>query len=211
MSADHDTSQPARQHESIQWCPRCERGAGDAEQCPACEGATVAREPDPLGIVPEGFVANWRDAAAETTLSDALGESWAPMRADDVTSLSDALAVAERAPSTTDERDMDRCRYCGSVKISRLDPTAPQESQREGVWVCNHCDETFDTPLPARSELPTRHGGDRPVCPDCGSIRLVDGFSGELECLDCAWLGERAIDASAYSEPGQATLGEVTR
>jgi len=41
MSADHDTSQPARQRESIQWCPRCERGAGDAEQCPACEGATV--------------------------------------------------------------------------------------------------------------------------------------------------------------------------
>jgi len=173
--------------ETIQWCPRCERGAGSAATCPACGKPTVERQPDPLGVVPASFVSDWSG-------TDGVRVGTIPA----------ALKVAEEAPSTTDDADMPRCRYCGSV-------TVHYRPEGSTLRVCGACDERFDESLPPRSEIPTREGGDTPVCPDCGSFRLQDGFSGEIECLDCSWLGTEAVDAAAFVEPAQATLGEVSR
>jgi len=74
--------------------------------------------------------------------------------------------------------------------------------------------EAVPDPLPAPAAIAVRaaprDAAPEPVCPDCGSWRLADGFSGEIECLSCGWLGEEAIDERAYTDGGQATLGEVT-
>jgi len=180
MSAHHDHADADSARETIRWCPRCERGAGDADRCPACEGATVPRAVDPLDVVPDGFVRDW-NAESDAT----------------VTTIADALRVAEAAPSTT--------------PASELSTKLRWESDAR---VCDECAAAVPDPLPAPADIAVRaaprDAAPEPVCPDCGSWRLADGFSGEIECLSCGWLGEEAIDARAFTDGGQATLGEVT-
>jgi len=181
MSTLRDFGLDDSTRETVQWCPLCDRGAGDADACPACEHATVTRRVDPLGIVPPGFVAAYGGR-----------------------SIADALDKAEDASPRTPTDEMKRCRECGTVRVRRK--AGRDASEREpGQYLCAECDTHQDALLPPRSAFEPAD----PVCPRCGSFRLDTGFSGEIECLDCRTLVDAAIDAAAYRPDEQAALDEV--
>jgi len=148
-----------------------------------------ASDPDPYGIVPDDFVAVWNSQTEQT-----------------ITTIAEALRVAEQAPSTTPRSEMDRCpaKGCGSVKL-RYKPGEEQSNSREGVYQCVRCKAHISNPLPPVSAF----GADMPICPSCRSWRLRKLVGGDVSCLDC---GEtHAAAADGVRENGQLSLGEVAK
>jgi len=92
---------------------------------------------DPHGIVPSDFVRAWNSQTSET-----------------VTTIPEALAVAERAPSSTPHGELRRCPECSSVSVSSKTAIVERENTKEGTHKCSACGAHFDEPLPSEeSEL----------------------------------------------------------
>jgi len=146
-----------------------------------------ASDPDPYGIVPDDFVAVWNSQTEQT-----------------ITTIAEALRVAEQAPSTTPRSEMDRCpaKGCGSVKL-RYKPGEEQSNSREGVYQCVRCKAHLTDPLPPRAAFDVAE----PVCPGCRSWRLRTRVGGGVTCLDCG--GDFEGAAEGAREQGQTALDEV--
>ena len=81
------------------------------------------RDCDPHDIVPEGFVAAWG------------GDS-----------IPHALAIAERAPSSSHDASQPCCPECASLKIRTKTATVAQSNQRPEDHRCEACGAHFDEP-----------------------------------------------------------------
>ena len=80
---------------------------------------------DPHDVVPPDFCENW-------------GKETIP----------EALAVAEAAPSTTDESERPNCSRCGSLQVERVHNKKDTPNQKPGRFRCikQGCYHHFDTP-----------------------------------------------------------------
>ena len=102
---------------------------------------TDGPDADPHGIVPEDFCRNWG-----------------------ATTISEALRIAEQAPSSTPETELPRCPDCGSPSImTKSCRFADHEQRRDGQWRCRACGSHFDEPTTLAEEGQTELGewGDR--------------------------------------------------
>lgn len=86
------------------------------------------REYDPHGIVPDDFCRVWGAAT-----------------------IPEALAIAERAPSSTPESAQRLCPECESVKVQRKCQSMDMSTQKDGAYKCDSCKAHFDSPLQARA------------------------------------------------------------
>ena len=164
------------------------RDATDADGRAARRAPHTADAPDGHDLIPDDFVATWDEEADR-----------------EITTVAEALRVAERAPSTTPDTERRRCPDCLSVKIMPRPDSTP-------AYACGECSATFATPLPAPTDARTRAAhapetGSLPACPDCEGEPLYPVPSGvsvaaRWLCGDCGGRFERAGSR-------QATLGEV--
>jgi len=88
---------------------------------------------DPHNLVPSGFVDAWNSQTSET-----------------VTTIPEALAVAERAPSSTPHGELRRCPSCESVTVTSKTAIVERENQEPGAHKCAACGAHFDEPLASR-------------------------------------------------------------
>jgi len=88
---------------------------------------------DPHDLVPDDFVRAWNSQTTET-----------------VTTIPEALAVAERAPSSTDHGELRRCPSCESVTVTSKTARVERENQKDGALKCAACGAHFSDPLPSK-------------------------------------------------------------
>jgi len=87
---------------------------------------------DPHGIVPDDFCRVWGAAT-----------------------IPEALAIAERAASSTPHADLQRCPDCESVKVYRKCQSMEMSTQKDEAYKCDSCGSHFDSPLqPREREVP---------------------------------------------------------
>lgn len=98
------------------------------------EAVEADDEYDPYGVVPDSFVEKMNEHAGET-----------------ISTIPAALDVAERLPSSTDVRDMKRCRRCRGNSVRKKTAMSRRENQKPGSWKCV-CGHHFDKPLPPLNE-----------------------------------------------------------
>lgn len=98
------------------------------------EAVEADDEYDPYGVVPDSFVEEMNEHAGET-----------------ISTIPAALDVAERLPSTTDNRDRRRCPSCRGYAIQHKTAMSRRENQKPGSWKCP-CGHHFNTPLPSLNE-----------------------------------------------------------
>ena len=89
---------------------------------------------DPYDVIPPEFCENW-------------GRETIP----------EALAVAEAAPSTTDESERPNCPRCGSLQVERVHNKKDTPNQKPGRFRCikQGCYHHFDTPADENTILAT--------------------------------------------------------
>ena len=90
---------------------------------------------DPHGILPECFKREYADCE----------------------SVKQALAKAERAPSTTPEDEQRRCPVCGSRRVRGKKGSKQMPNQRPEDWKCTSCYCHFNNPI-TPNDPETMHG-----------------------------------------------------
>jgi len=148
-------------------------------------------------IIPDDFVASWNETVDR-----------------EITTVAEALAVAEAAPPDTDPDDHRLCPACLSRRI-RHKPGRDMAHKRDGNFKCTNCTSHFNSPLPSRNDAfrDAAHAPDAdaevllPQCPHCGS-RALYPVPKRAVAVETRWVCE---DCTArFNVPHrQATLGEV--
>lgn len=89
-------------------------------------------DPDPYGIVPDGFV----ERSSATTIAGALKE-------------------AEQADTKTHAREFPRCpnEDCHSIRIRKKPGHRTMDHKKDGAYKCTNCHEHFSEPAPPREEV----------------------------------------------------------
>lgn len=94
-----------------------------------------AHRHDPHDLVPDNFVQAWNRQTDAT-----------------VTTIPEALAVAERAPSSTPHGEFRRCPECQSVKVRHKCGSREIPNERDGEFKCEECGEHFSNPGESRED-----------------------------------------------------------
>ena len=92
----------------------------------------AVEDPDPYGIVPEGFVERY----------------------DGASTIAEALRMAERETSKTDPDEFSRCPDpdCGSIRLRKKAGSVEMEHRKDTAMKCTSCGLHFDDPAPSRED-----------------------------------------------------------
>lgn len=84
---------------------------------------------DPYGVVPDSFLSDWN-----------------------ATSIPDALANAEEAPSSTPHGELRRCSICLSIRLHSKPGWTASPVKRDEPLKCGNCGAHIDSPKPPREQ-----------------------------------------------------------